>query len=245
MDRPLPAASDQSQAGSSRALRTPLRITLMATMASATMLLSPVYASASAITTGSTATGSTGTASTGTGSTVTAVTAPVTEPALQAFARWDDDRYYLPLAGGRFEADSAAYNFSGGAHLVRGNEPWHVWCSTDKRALSLPAGSSATVTSVETFLEDVRFFVNAPGIATAELDVAITIDAVDEVGNAEPVTVRYRLDGSKAGWSPSPVLELPIEGPQLVPTSVHVTLTPIGPGTWNVDELLMDPWRVD
>src|SRR5579859_1468136 len=64
-------------------------------------------------------------------------------PEAQVFAPWGDQSYYVKVPGGTFEPGTAAWQLSGGAKIVLGNESYKV-SGKGYYSLSLPAGSSAT-----------------------------------------------------------------------------------------------------
>jgi hypothetical protein len=64
---------------------------------------------------------------------------PITQP----FQRFGDSDSYKLLPGGSFEAGAAAWQLSGGAKIVSGNETYKVGGATDSRSLSLPSGGAA------------------------------------------------------------------------------------------------------
>ena len=63
---------------------------------------------------------------------------PITQP----FQRFGDSANYKLLSGGSFEAGTDAWQLSGGAKLVSGNESYNVG-GAGSRSLSLPQGSAA------------------------------------------------------------------------------------------------------
>jgi hypothetical protein len=158
----------------------------------------------------------------------------------QVFRPWGDYRYYQRILGGGFETDLSTYRFSDGAKRAEGNEPWHVWKGSDRKSLLLPAGSVASLKTYESYLDDIRFFLSGPVDRRARLRVQITVS-----GSARGGTTTYLLAVPKSGWQVSPSLRLPVTGPQQTKATVSVTFSAYGSGDWRVDDIAIDPWRVD
>jgi hypothetical protein len=53
----------------------------------------------------------------------------------QPFARWGDGNWYVLAPGGAFEDGDPAWKLSGGARVVRGNEPFYVHRRADQSSL--------------------------------------------------------------------------------------------------------------
>src|SRR5947209_17327838 len=62
----------------------------------------------------------------------------------QPFMQFADPASYTLAPGGDFEAGSPAWSLSADAGVGAGNEPWYVTSRTDRRALLLSPGASAT-----------------------------------------------------------------------------------------------------
>src|ERR1700750_1525560 len=62
----------------------------------------------------------------------------------QVFGPWGDQHSYVLGPDGGFEAGGQGWRLTGGATAVSGNESFFLNDASDSRALSLPAGSSAT-----------------------------------------------------------------------------------------------------
>lgn len=166
--------------------------------------------------------------------------APATaaRPTVKAFQQWGDTRDYKLLTGGDFESWSPS-TLMFGAYRVPENEPWKVFDATDRTSVELPSGSTVAVRSTESYFDDIRLFVKKPGRWGSKLIVRI-----EAIGWGAGVR-NYVIDGSVAGWSPSDPLVMPVpRGPQLLGLVV-VTISTVGPGTWRIDDLAIDPWRND
>lgn len=177
----------------------------------------------------------------------TAATAPVsgTCPGTPTFpfAPWGDGHAYLPAPGGGFEP-AAGWTLAGGASVVPGNEPFFVRSRLDSQALRLPAGSSATTPPVCTTLDSptIRLFVQGgdPGSAL-RVDVIATTPA-------GRVTKQVGLVSPSLEWAPTAAIRyLTNVFAVLNPggtTTVQFRFTPVGPGTWRIDDLYVDPWKL-
>jgi hypothetical protein len=62
----------------------------------------------------------------------------------KAFSRWADYANYAYVPDGGFEAGATGWKLASGAKVVAGNEPFYIHSSSDRYALVLPKGSSAT-----------------------------------------------------------------------------------------------------
>jgi hypothetical protein len=163
----------------------------------------------------------------------------------RVFLPWLDIANYVPAPGGDAESASS-WKLSGGAQVVPGNEPWKVGDKADASSLRLPAGSSATtdVICVGIGHPTMRFFARkTSGGLLSTLRVEVLFEGLGGVVKSLPIGVV--LGGSS--WQPTlpfPVIAnlLPLlPGAQ---TPVAFRFTPIGGGTWQVDDVYVDPWRL-
>jgi hypothetical protein len=167
------------------------------------------------------------------------------EPASsQVFLRWLDPLRYVPAPGG--DAESAAgWKLAGGARVVAGNEPWKVGGSDDKSSLLLPRGSQATtgVMCAGIGHPTLRFFARrTSGWLLDSLRVEVLFEGLG--GRLDSLPIGVVLAGGS--WQPTlpyPVLAslLPLlPGEQ---TPVAFRFTPVGGGSWQIDDVYVDPWR--
>jgi hypothetical protein len=163
----------------------------------------------------------------------------------RVFLPWLDVARYVPAPGGDAES-TASWKLSGGAKIVPGNEPWKVGEKADASSLQLPAGSSATtgVMCVGLGHPTMRFFARkASGGLLSTLAVEVLFEGLG--GAVKSLPIGIVLGGSS--WRPTlpfPVIAnlLPLlPGEQ---TPVAFRFTPIGGGTWQVDDVYVDPWRI-
>ena len=169
---------------------------------------------------------------------------------VQPFLRWLDPLPYTLLPGGDFESGAAGWKLSGGARVVDGNEPFHVG-GAGSRSLLLPAGSSATSPTMcmGLVLPVVRYF-STGGNALSYLRV--------EAVYTDPSGRQRSIDLLPAGlptrsWAPSPpalqlmglLNVLTLDG---LTSDIALRFTPkgtlLGAGTWRVDDIYVDPWKV-
>jgi hypothetical protein len=167
------------------------------------------------------------------------------EPAAsQVFLRWLDPLRYVPAPGG--DAESAAgWTLAGGARVVSGNEPWKVGDRADDSSLLLPRGSQATtgVMCVGIGHPTMRFFARRSGGWLLDtLKVEVLFEGLGGSLNRLPIGV-VLAGGSWQPTLPYPVLAslLPLlPGEQ---TPVAFRFTPVGSGSWQIDDVYVDPWR--
>jgi hypothetical protein len=170
--------------------------------------------------------------------------------ATHPFLRWLDPLPYTLLPGGDFESGAAGWRLSGGARVADGNEPFFVGGS-GSRLLLLPAGSSATSPPMcmGLVLPVVRYF-STGGAPLSYLRVEAVY--TDPSGRQRSIDL---LPGGlpSRSWAPSaPALQLmgtlnvlTLDG---LTSDIALRFTPkgtlFGSGTWRVDDVYVDPWKV-
>lgn len=163
------------------------------------------------------------------------------------FLRWLDPLPYTLLPNGDFEAGSRGWTLSGGAKVASGNHPF----ASGSRSLVLPSGSSATSPSMcmGLVLPVVRFF-STGGAALSNLQVEALY--TDTFGRRQAV-VLAPLGLPSSSWGPNvQMLQLggAINAATLngLTTEIQLRLTPkgglFGSGTWRVDDVYVDPWKI-
>jgi len=160
----------------------------------------------------------------------------------KVFAPWGDYANYGLVPGGSFEADAPAWAMSGGAKVVAGNEPFYVRNARDKRSLYLPSGSSALSPTVCFELGDwhSRFFVrNVTGQGSLKVDVVVR----SLLGILTPLLDGGTVSGTGV-WAPSPRIGLTLTNlcSLLGVKAVAFRFRPSG-GTFQVDDVYLDPWK--
>jgi hypothetical protein len=147
-----------------------------------------------------------------------AATCPPPPDAVKPFTPWGDDNQYVLTTG--VSGDSA---------------PNFLDPSTDTRALSLPAGSSATSACVTAphIAGLVRFFVRNAGTSSATLKVEILVKG--KVFQAGSVS-------AGSSWTPTPILASAAPYYKGAVT-YQIRLTAIGTGgAFTVDDVYFDPY---
>ena len=164
------------------------------------------------------------------------------EATTQPFAKWGDRMNYVPVPGGSFEPGDEAWDLSGRAAVVDGNESHYVRSAEDSQSLSLPPGSSATSPSMCVSLNrpTFRFFVRNQGSRLSNLLVDVLYEG--PLGN-----IRLAQPGilTSASWNPSLPLPVVVNILSALPgasTSVAFRFTPVGAsGNWSIDDVYLDP----
>lgn len=165
------------------------------------------------------------------------------QPSSQVFLPWGDPADYTLVPGGNFEAGAPTWMLSGGAQVVAGNESYYVGSPTDSQSLALPAGSSATSTTMCVGIQnpDLRLFALNTGDPTSTLQVSV--NWIDGSGNTETTTIGELSAGGS--WTPTAQDPILVNLLPLLPgnmTPVSFTFTPQGQGNWQIDDVYVDPW---
>jgi hypothetical protein len=166
------------------------------------------------------------------------------------FMRFLDPLPYTLMPDGGFEAGGAGWKLSNGAKVAAGNEPWNA-SGPGSRSLVLPKGSSATSPPMcmGLVLPVVRFFSSGGNLLSY-----MQVDALykDAAGRQQSVML-LPVGLPSGGWVPSlPMLQLggtlnalTLNG---LTTDIQLRFTPrgglFGSGTWKIDDVYVDPWKV-
>jgi hypothetical protein len=168
-----------------------------------------------------------------------------TGAAEQPFTQWSDGNDYVLAPGGAFEDGAPGWTLSG-ASVVDGNEPWQVHGDGGSSSLKIPAGRSATSSTMCVGLEDptLRFF--AKSTSTSLLGslstLAVEVQFETSVGAVVSVPIGVVLPGSK--WQPTPQYLVLANLLPLLPgehTPIRFKFTAIGGSTWQIDDVFVDP----
>jgi hypothetical protein len=162
-----------------------------------------------------------------------------TRTTTQAFAAFGDTNDYFPIGGGTFESgDLTPFGLTGTPTVVQENEPWHVLDRSHVRSLALPPGATLKATFCVQIGEDsLRLFTKSPG-PSGSLTVRTTVATT-----YMSATTSTSIGGTYAGWAPSPRISLPnVFGPD-GKQYVTVSFTNTGTSPWQLDDILVDPWR--
>ena len=183
-------------------------------------------------------------ASTASAGLVTASASSCDDPALeQPFARWGDRASYKLLDDGGFEAGGEGWTFTGGANDVAGNESFDVGGSADNRSLVLPSGSRAVSPFTCVGLDEptLRLFAKRRSGLLTTLFVEMQVQTSLGLSVWLPV-----LPGDLGGSSWHPTVAMPLLGNLLTlshtdRTSVRFRFTPLLFGSWQIDDVYVDP----
>lgn len=159
----------------------------------------------------------------------------------QPFLPWADVASYALDPGGSFEPGSPAWSLDG-ASVVAGNEAFNVTSDTDKRSLSLPAGSSAVSRPICVGIEypDIRFFARS-GSTFNRLNVEVLFE--DGLGNVQSAPIGAITAGNK--WAPTAPLPIVVNLLPLLPgsrTAVAFRFTAAS-GSVQIDDVYVDPYQ--
>lgn len=162
----------------------------------------------------------------------------------QVFLRWLDPMFYERVPGGNAES-ATGWTLSGGAKIVPGNEPWKVGGATNANSLLLPRGARATTATMCVGIghPTMRFFARrTSGFLLDSLKVEVLFETAG--GQVASLPIGLVLGGG--AWQPT--LPFPVLA-SLLPllpgskTPVAFRFTPVGAGSWQVDDVYVDPWR--
>lgn len=161
----------------------------------------------------------------------------------KAFAAWHDNKSYVLTQNGGLEDGDTGWTLAGGAAAVEGNESFALGGAADHQSLSLPAGSSATTPANCVSQHDgiFRAFARTDGGSHARLKVEVVY--LDGKGKK-----RSRVAGKlRAGqdWQPTKKLSVALGRAKgkgkMALAHVAFRFTPIGAGSWQLDDVYLDP----
>jgi hypothetical protein len=167
------------------------------------------------------------------------------------FAPWGDQSSYALVPGGAFEPGDAAWNTTGVAGVLAGNEPWHVHGSGDGSSLSLAPGASATSqpTCVTLSSPTLRFFARGSGGSPgSSLSVEVLFRSTAGLLDSLPIG----SVSASGDWSPTPtylILANALSVADILPLlggnyhAVAFRFTPRGDATWQIDDVYVDPYQ--
>jgi hypothetical protein len=164
----------------------------------------------------------------------------------QPFIPWLDYANYVLAPDGGLEAGGGEWTLAGGAAVAAGNEPWSVGGASDESLLNLPAGSSATTRAMCVGLEHptLRFFARrTSGSLLSSLRADVLFE--DATGEVRALTVGAVGGLGASFWQLSAPMAVVANLLPLLPgdhTPVAFRLVPQG-GTWQVDDLYVDPYK--
>jgi hypothetical protein len=161
----------------------------------------------------------------------------------QAFSRFGDSANYARMLNGGFESGSTGWVLSGGARVVSGNEPYYLSGNrADSHSLSLPAGSSAYSGTVCFALGDWHLRFMAKRLSSSgSLRVQVVVPSL--------LGLLTILDGGtvsgSGSWAPSPRMALLLSNVTslLGTNAVAFRFTPVNGGSFQIDDVYLDPWK--
>jgi hypothetical protein len=170
--------------------------------------------------------------------TVDSCQAPVSKP----FAKFGDLNDYTAVPGGSFEPWDSRWQLARGAEVVSGNESHYVRSTSDRYSLRLPAGSVATSPATCVGLEHptLRYFSKGSGLLPA-----MTVEVLVRTELGLVVAVPMGAGLLNKTWRPSlPHIMLanllPLQPGQYTPVAFRFRVIL---GTWQIDDVYVDPMR--
>jgi len=162
------------------------------------------------------------------------------------FKQWGDNASYTPAPGGSFEAGAKSWTLSGGAKVVSGNEPFKVGGSADSRTLQIPAGGVATSPAMCVGLSEptIRWFQKQSNSLLGPTG-AMTVSVLTETSTGLVVETPVGAGLLGTSWSPSLTGVIITNLLPLLPdnkTAVAFRFRAVT-GTWNVDDVYVDPYQ--
>ena len=163
----------------------------------------------------------------------------------QPFKRWLDSASYKPVGDGGFEAGAKGWTLSGGAYVASGNESFDVGGAGDSKSLVLPSGGRAIspFTCVGLNEPTLRLFAKRRSLLSTTLLVEMQVQTSLGLSVWLPV-----LPGDVGGSSWHPTLPMPLIGNLLTlsgtdRTPVRFRFSPLLLGSWQIDDVYVDPYR--
>jgi hypothetical protein len=166
-------------------------------------------------------------------------------PTARPFLPWLDLASYTKAPDGGFEAGAKGWDLDGGAATVTGNEPYNVSQDNGRTSLRIPAGGAATSPVFCVGLEHptARFFAKRTGGSLLS-SLRVDVQFEDAAGVEHSLPTGVVLSGGT--WAPSlPVLIVANLLPLLPGDHTPVTLrfVPQGAGSWQIDDVYVDPFK--
>jgi hypothetical protein len=160
----------------------------------------------------------------------------------QKFAKFGDTATYVLVPGGSFEGTPAQVGWTlANATLTSGNEPFYLNSASDSQSLLIDGGGSATspVFCVDRTMPTMRFFVRQTA-SGSDLKVQ---GLVQTPRGPLALTVADLADGSEPGWT-SVQINIPtnrIPKGLSIPAALRFVVP--GSGSWQLDDVYVDPYR--
>lgn len=166
------------------------------------------------------------------------------QPVSTPFAQFGDTNSYFLVPGGSFEGTAGQVGWSlSNAQLTAGNEPYDVTGASDDQSLTINGGGSATSPTfcLDNTMPDLRFFAReTAGGGNLEVQGLVRLGRRQI---AWPLAVIK--DGTMSDWAP---VDQIVTAARLLPSWVHIPvqlrLVASGTGSWQVDDVYVDPFRL-
>jgi hypothetical protein len=161
----------------------------------------------------------------------------------QPFTAWHDSSHYKLVQNGDFETGADGWALAGGAKIVAGNATPKVGGAADDQSLLLPNGSSATTPPVCVGLNEptLRYFAKKNSGLLSTLTVSVQVQL--QLGVWVTLPIGVDLGGNWHTNPPALVVAnlLPLLPPDM--TAVRFKFAPILGGSWQFDDVYVDPRR--
>jgi hypothetical protein len=156
------------------------------------------------------------------------------------FTNWGDQGSYCAFPNLGLESGRTGWALTGTTSIVSANEPWHV-SGPGTHALQLAPGATALSPSLPVSLLDpwIRFFAHSRG-ANGPLHVQVRFRGL--LGNLTGVLNFGSLSpGGFASWQPTQDVLSTLALPLLTSTAQVELTSQAKSGSWQVDDLYLDP----
>jgi hypothetical protein len=160
---------------------------------------------------------------------------------VQPFAAWGDAADYTLTPGGDFEGAGSDWALDELTSIIKGNEPYYVGSADDSSSLSLSAGSSALSTPIciDKTYPTFRLFARNTGDLASKLRVDVVYS--DTKGRlAVKRAGVYRAASDE--WSPTKIMKIKVRFDTSGAAPVAFRFTPDRRGTWQIDDVYVDPF---
>jgi hypothetical protein len=159
----------------------------------------------------------------------------------QPFAQFGDGRSYYPVPNNGLENGATGWSMGAGASVGSGNEPWYAG-GFGSHSLVLAPGASAysPATCINLLDPSIRAFARSNG---ADNSLSVQVLFYGLTGNLLGLlNVADQQPGGFSTWQPTGSVSS-LFGLPLATTSFRVKFTSLATqGTWQVDDLFVDPW---
>jgi hypothetical protein len=162
----------------------------------------------------------------------------------QSFSAWNDYGQYTPVLNAGVEDGSTGWTLSGGAAVVRGNEPWKIGGAWHAHALDLPAGSSAVTAPICIDATYPYFRLFARNAGTSRSTMKIEVLFYDTNGKLLSIAP-YNYTAWTSYWQPTGTVKISVFTPKTTVAAAPVAFrfTPTGPRAhYQIDDVYVDPW---